>query len=214
MLHADKTPGVTAAQASTVLLPIEQIWRENLDPELVARLRAAYAVTPSVEGIGWFVFGVLSAPAYRSRFAAELAIDHPRIPFPIGHDVFARMAGLGERLGHAHLLEAPIPSDVRFTGEGANRVEAIRHDAAESGVWINATQRFTGVSVAAWAWGGSFRPLEHFLTDRKDRVLDIDQIRMYLQAITAVRTAIALGADLDAALAEVLAGPLAFDGGA
>lgn len=38
--------------------------------------------------------------------------------------------------------------------------------------------------------------------------------RMYLQAITAVRTAIEMAADLDAALAEVLAGPLAFDGGA
>ena len=56
--------------------------------------------------------------------------------------------------------------------------------------------------------------LENLLTDRKDRVLDIDQIRMYLQAITAVRTAIELGAALDAALAEVLAGPLVFDGGA
>lgn len=42
-------------------------------------------------------------------------------------------------------------------------------------------------------------------------MLDIDQVRMYLQAITAVRTAIEIGADLDTALAEVLANPIAFD---
>jgi hypothetical protein len=41
-------------------------------------------------------------------------------------------------------------------------------------------------------------------------VLDVDQIRMYLQAITAVRTAIELGPGLDAVLAEVLTDPLAF----
>jgi Type ISP C-terminal specificity domain/N-6 DNA Methylase len=199
------------SEAADVLLPVEQTWRENLDPELVARLLAAYGTAPSVEQIGWFTFGILSAPAYRSRFAAELAIDHPRIPLPIDHDVFGRMAELGERLGRAHLLEAPIPADVRFTGEGTNRVEAIHHDAAGSAVRINATQQFTGVSPEAWSWGGSFRPLEHFLTDRKDRVLDIDQVRMHLQAITAVRTAIELAPDLDSALAEILAAPLAFE---
>ncbi len=193
------------------LLPIEHPWRENLNPDLVVRLKATYGTASSVEHIGWFVFGVLSAPAYRSRFAAELAIDHPRIPFPVDHDLFVRMAELGAKLGEAHLLEAPTPPDVRFTGEGSNRVEAIHHDAAASEVRINATQVFTGVSTDAWAWGGSFRPLEHFLTDRKDRILDLDQVRMYLQAITAVRTAMELGPALDQALAAVLANPIGFD---
>lgn len=191
-----------------VLLPVEQTWRENLDPGLVGRLQEAYGEAPSVEAIAWFVFGVLSAPEYRRRFAAELAIDHPRIPFPAGREVFDRMAQLGERLGQAHLLEAPIPGDVRFTGDGTNVVEAIRHDAPGSAVWINATQGFTGVPAEAWAWGGSFRPLEHFLTDRKGRVLDVDQVRMYLEAITAVRTAIEMAPDLDATLAVILGAPL------
>jgi hypothetical protein len=55
---------------------------------------------------------------------------------------------------------------------------------------------------------GAARPLEHFLTDRKGRTLDVDQVRMYLQAITAVRVAIELALDLDAALAAVLADTL------
>lgn len=199
------------ADEPEVLLPIEQAWRENLDPGLRDRLASAYGEAPSVEAIAWFVFGVLSAPEYRRRFAAELAIDHPRIPFPVTHDAFQRMSELGERLGQAHLLEAPIPADVRFIGEGSNRVEAIRHDASAGEIWINRDQRFTGAPVEAWAWGGSFRPLEHFLADRKGRLLDVAQVRMYLGAITAVRTALELGPELDMALAAVLADPLVFD---
>jgi len=191
-----------------VLLPIEPTWRANLDPALVKRLTAAFGKTPSVEAIAWFVFGVLSAPEYRRRFAAELAIDHPRIPFPVEREPFDRMAELGERLGQAHLLEASIPADVRFTGEGSNVVDAIRHDPGGASVWINAGQSFTGVPGEAWGWGGSFRPLEHFLTDRKGRTLDVDQVRMYLQSITAVRVAIEMAPDLDAALAAVLADAL------
>lgn len=188
----------------------ELLKRANLEPGLVTRLKEAYGAAPSVEQIAWVVFGVLSAPAYRSRFAAELAIDHPRIPFPEAHDAFAAMATLGERLGQAHLLEAPIPADVRFIGEGTNRVEAIRHDVAGSAVRINGTQQFTGVSTEAWAWGGSFRPLEHFLTDRKERDLDVDQIRMFLRAITAVRTAIELGPALDMTLDAIVTDTLGF----
>jgi hypothetical protein len=120
------------------------------------------------------------------------------------------MGALGERLGQAHLLEAPIAPEVRFVGEGSNRVETIRHDPATASIWINATQHFTGAGTEAWAWGGSFRPMEHFLTDRKGRTLDVDQIEMYLRAVTAVLTAIELGPNLDAVLIDILAKPLRF----
>jgi len=196
------------APGADVLLPVEPRWRPNLAEGLVARLVEAYGRAPSVEAIAWYVFGVLSAPAYRQKFQAELAIDHPRIPFPGRVDAFERMARLGEELGRAHLLEAPIAAGVRFVGEGSNRVERIAFDVGPGEVWINAKQHFTGVGQEAWAWGGSFRPLEHFLTDRKSRVLDLDQIRMFLHAITAVQTAIGLGSALDAALEEVIADTL------
>lgn len=69
-------------------------------------------------------------------------------------------------------------------------------------VWINATQRFTGVSAEAWAWGLGFRPLEHFLIDRKGRRLDLAQIETFQRAIHAVRESIRLGPKLDATLAR------------
>jgi predicted helicase len=185
-------------------------WRENLHEGIRSRLAAAYGRTVDVEAIAWYVFAVLSSPAYRRDYAAELSIDHPRIPFPTDAGVFATMAALGAELAAAHLMEAPVAADIRFEGEGTNRVDEARHDAATSAVWINATQRFTGVPEAAWAWGDAFRPLQHWLTDRRRRTLDLAQLEQYQRAIHAVREAIRLEPLLDEHLARVLAAPLKF----
>jgi hypothetical protein len=185
-------------------------WRENLHEGIRSRLATAYGRTVDVEAIAWYVFAVLSSPAYRRDYAAELSIDHPRIPFPTDAGVFATMAALGAELAAAHLMEAPVAADIRFEGEGTNRVDEARHDAATSAVWINATQRFTGVPEAAWAWGGAFRPLQHWLTDRRRRTLDLAQLEQYQRAIHAVREAIRLEPLLDEQLARVLAAPLKF----
>ncbi len=59
--------------------------------------------------------------------------------------------------------------------------------------------------------GGAFRPLEHFLTDRRGRRLDAEQIAMFQSAIWAVREPIRMAPALDAALAGVLETTLGFE---
>ena len=119
------------------------------------------------------------------------------------------MVELGRRLGAAHLLESPVPDDIRFVGEGSGIIERIRHDPDVGAVRINVSQRFTGVPLDAWTWGQGFRPLEHFLTDRKGRPLDADQVAMFQGAVTAVRASLELAPQLDAALSEILVDTLA-----
>jgi hypothetical protein len=199
-----------AAAAEGTLFAADAGWRENLDPTLAAAIRASAGGDASVETIAAYVLAVLSAPQYRRLFSAPLEIDHPRIPFPANAHVFAAMSALGAELAAAHLLEAPVTADIRFEGEGSNRVEEARHDAASNAVWINATQRFTGVPEAAWAWGGAFRPLEHWLTDRRGRTLDLAQLEQFQRAIHTVREAIRLEPLLDEHLGRVLGAPLAF----
>ena len=186
-------------------LPLEQAdWRENLDPVLHMRLTDRYG-SVSVEQVAWYVFGVLSAPTYRRQFAAALAIDHPRIPFPAHRSRFDAMEALGERLGRAHLLEAQAFTDgVRFIGDGSGVVEEVKYDAEGTSVWINQNQRFAPVTPEEWGWGLGFRPLEHFLDDRRGRRLDMEQIQMFCQAAFAVRESINLAAPLDEALSSVL----------
>ncbi len=140
-----------------------------------------------------------------------LSIDHPRIPFPADAAQFGNLVGLGEELGRAHLLEADVASDIRFVGEGTNAIEEVRYDTAADRVWVNGTQAFTGIPNVAWIWGEGFRPLEHFLDERRGRRLDTNQIGAYQSAIQAVRECIRLGPAIDAGLDAVLAAPLRFD---
>jgi len=107
-----------------------------------------------------------------------------------------------------------VPADVRLEGKGDGVIGPPRHDPDEAAVWINASQRFIGVPSEAWAWGGAFRRLEHFLTDRLGRRLDAEQIAMFQSATWAVREAIRLAPALDAALEAVLEATLAFEAAA
>jgi predicted helicase len=186
------------------VLPSTGDWRENLAPAVAARLEREFGWRPSVEDVAWYAFGILSAPAYRARFAAALSIDHPRIPFTTDVGTFSRMVELGRELGQAHLLESSVSPDIRFVGEGDGVVGDVRHDAAGESVWINSGQAFTGVAVDAWAWGQGFRPLEHFLDDRRRRRLDAEQIAGFQSAIHAVRECIRLEPLLDGALQTVV----------
>lgn len=193
------------------LLPRPASWTPNLSKSIASALESTFGRAVEPESIFWYVFGVLSAPGYRDRFKAELEFDHPHVPFPANSRAFDDMAELGRRLGIAHLLEAVPPSDVRFVGAGDGRVGAPRFDEATSSVWINPTQHFTGVPSEAWKWGGAFRPLEHFLVERRGKVLDMEQVQMFQQAINAVRTSIEMAPALDAALYAVLAETLDVD---
>jgi hypothetical protein len=204
---------LSEASLEETLLPAPDDWRENLDGELVSTLAKAYGIRPTVEDVAWYVFAVLSAPLYRRRFAASLAIDHPRIPFPIELTTFEEQAVLGEELGRAHLLEAQVAPDIRFIGAGTNAIESVEHDEASSAVHVNETQSFTGVPVEAWTWGEGFRPLEHYLDERRGRRLDTDQIQAFQSAIHAVRECLRLELALNAGLEKVLAEPLVFGEG-
>jgi hypothetical protein len=190
------------------LLPAADEWRENINKDVVSRLQRSYGRRPSVDDIAWYVFGVLSAPSYRRRFEGALSIDHPRIPFPANKESFRRLGELGLELGRVHLLEATVDPEIRFTGNGDGIVANVRYDAEAARVWINQTQAFTGVPEIAWLWGQGFRPLEHFLDERRGRRLDAEQIAGFQSAIHAVRESIRLEPALDAALDAIVSAPL------
>jgi predicted helicase len=190
------------------LLPATEEWRENLSPTAAARLAVAYGRRPSVDEIAWYTFGVLSAPQYRRSFEAALSIDHPRIPFPSDEAVFKRVSELGSELGRAHLLEAEVSADIRFVGNGDCTISEARFDAESERVWINKTQAFAGLPETAWLWGQGFRPLEHYLDERRGKRLDAEQIAGFQSAIHAVRESLRLEPALDAALDVVVNDPL------
>ena len=92
----------------------------NLNPKLVAALTEAHDRAPSPEAIFHYIYAVLYAPAYRSKYADFLRTDFPRIPFTTNRELFAELANFGARLAGLHLLKSPEldPPTCRFEGQG------------------------------------------------------------------------------------------------
>src|SRR5581483_6275147 len=77
--------------------------RENISTDLRTFLFSRYDHHCSPEEILGYIYAVLHAPTYRSRYAEFLRIDFPRIPFPKSADDFEALSKLGWALIQAHL---------------------------------------------------------------------------------------------------------------
>ncbi len=177
----------------------------NLNPRLIAALADAYGRKPAPEDIFHYIYAVLYAPAYRETYADFLRMDFPRIPFTKDASLFKKAAKLGERLTGLHLLHIPEldPPTCRFEGKGDNRVgkgkkEGLRYDPGEERVCINPAQHFTPVAEHVWTYRiGGYQVCEKWLKDRRERSLNLDDIRTCCRMVTALKLTIDIQAEID-----------------
>ncbi len=182
-IPADNCLIATDTKAANHVLPL---WRftagtaasENLTPAFRTFLDTRYETLYSPEEILGFIYAILHAPAYRSRYAAFLRMDFPRIPFPENVDDFEELSSLGWALLRAHLLQdLPRVGLGLYHGRGDHRVEAPRYAPAEQAVWINPTQRFAPVPQAVWQFHiGGHQVFDKYLKSRKGRVLSLEEV--------------------------------------
>jgi len=152
--------------------------RENISTDLRTFLISRYDHHYSPEEILGYIYAVLHAPTYRSRYAEFLRIDFPRIPFPKSADDFEALSKLGWALIQAHLLrQLPRKGLARYPVKGDHTVEAVRYSPQEQAVWINKTQFFKPVPQAVWEFHiGGYQVLDKYLKSRKGRTLSLDEI--------------------------------------
>jgi hypothetical protein len=99
---------------------------ENLSPDFRDFIDARYGHHYTPEEILGYIYAVLHAPTYRSRYAEFLRIDFPRVPFPDSAEDFETLSGLGWALVEAHLLRVlPRRKLADYHGKGDNTVEAV-----------------------------------------------------------------------------------------
>jgi hypothetical protein len=151
---------------------------ENLSAGFRAFLDSRYDHHYTPEEVFGYIYAVLHAPAYRTRYAEFLRIDFPRVPFPEAADDFETLSGLGWALVQAHLLrELPRCGLAVYHGKGDHGVEIVRYSPQEQAVWINQTQHFKPVPQAVWKFHiGGYQVLDKYLKSRKGRVLSLDEI--------------------------------------
>lgn len=150
----------------------------NLSPAFRAFIDARYEHHYTPEEILGYIYAILHAPTYRTRYAEFLRIDFPRVPFPESADDLESLSLLGWALVQAHLLrELPRQKLAAYHGKGGHTVEAVRYSPEEQAIWINKSQFFKPLPQAMWDFHiGAYQVLEKYLKSRKGRVLSLDEI--------------------------------------
>jgi hypothetical protein len=159
-----------------------------------------------------YIYALLHAPGYRSRYAEFLKSDFPRIPTPGTRALFSDLLPLGRELVALHLLkpdDAPTlkTPDIRFAGTGSARVERGYPQYENGKVMINATRWFEDVPRDTWAFAvGGYTPCEKWLKDRaakdgksprKGRILTDEDIIHYRRIVVALTETRRLMAEID-----------------
>ena len=166
----------------------------NLNSGLVAALAVAHGRTPSPEEIFHYIYAILYAPSYRAKYAEFLRTDFPRVPFTKDLKLFTRLAVFGKRLADLHLLKLPEldPPTCRFEGQGDSvvartKAQGFRYDDDSQRLYINNTQYFGPVSPEIYKYQiGGYQVCDKWLKDRKERRLDVNDIRTYCRIVTAI----------------------------
>ncbi len=151
---------------------------ENLSAKFRSYLDERYDHPYTPEEILGYIYAVLHAPAYRSRYAEFLRIDFPRIPFPEAAGDFETLSDLGWALVQVHLLrDVPRRGLATYHGKGDHAVETVQYVPADHALHINAEQCFKPVPQEVWDFHiGGYQVLDKYLKSRKGRTLSLDEI--------------------------------------
>ncbi len=165
-----------------------------------------------------WIYAVLHAPSYRTRYAEFLKSDFPRIPTPGSLDLFKTLAPLGAELVALHLLkpdEAPVleDPDIRYVGKpnpqiGKKRTSRGGFPQWENGkVTINENAWFEDVPKETFEFQvGGYTPLKKWIEDRAEtggkkakegRILTDEDILRYRRIVVALTETRRLMAEID-----------------
>ncbi|MCZ6664418.1 MAG: N-6 DNA methylase, partial [Gammaproteobacteria bacterium] len=151
---------------------------ENLSADFRAYIDSLYVHHYAPEEILGYIYAVLHAPTYRTRYAEFLRIDHPRVPFPENSVDFETLSSLGWALVQAHLMrEQPRRGLAVYSGQGDHQVAFVRYSPEEQAIHVNMTQCFRFVPPNVWGFHiGGYRVLDKYLKSRKSRSLLLEEI--------------------------------------
>jgi predicted helicase len=159
---------------------------ENLSPTFRAFIDSLYDHHYTPEEILGYIYAVLHAPSYRTRFVQFLRSDFPHISFPKSSDEFEKLSKLGWTLLQVHLLrKLPRKGLGAYQGKGDDHtVEAVKYLPGKQAVSINKAQFFKPIPRDVWEFHiGGYQVIDKFLKSRKGRALTLDEIN-HIGAIT------------------------------
>ena len=145
-----------------------------------------------------YIYAVLHSPTYREKYKEFLKIDFPRVPYPTNTNTFWQLVNLGGELRQLHLLESPTVENfiTSYPKGGDNTIttkvgtkdwELFDTENQLGRIWINEEQYFDNIPLVAWEFYiGGYQPAQKWLKDRKDRILEMEDIFHYQKIIVAL----------------------------
>ncbi len=176
----------------------ENIRTPNINVDLYESIRAKMAdvdITP--ESLMYYIYAILYSPKYRKKYQEYLNKDFPRIPYPTSSDYYKNLSNIGQELVELHINEVDdITEKYIYDGEGTNLVE--KCGLKNERLYINKTQFFAPVrdDVYKLTIGGN-SPLQKWLKDRKNVVLNADDIATFKTTIYRLERTIELMRQID-----------------
>jgi len=185
-IHAQTTIGQNADRVPNLNMEIVNQFSENLGVTFTIEKEITKDTFAPIDILD-YVYGVLHSPKYREKYKEFLKIDFPRVPYPKDQDTFWKLVKLGGEIRQIHLLESPVVDKPisKYPITGTNVVGKIKYQDGK--VFINNTQYFEDVPEVSWNFYiGGYQPAQKWLKDRKDRELQVEDIRHYLKIIVAL----------------------------
>jgi predicted helicase len=182
-------------------------WSQQIDLRFVERGEGDRRTNFGPEDILFYIYAVLYSTTYRELNDADLRGDFPRIPAPKHRELFIALCEQGRSLVNAHLLRAVGDLQTRYPSPGSNRVERVRFErerlSGAGQVWINRDQSFTNISEVAWNFRvGKYYPIRKWLTERRGRILQFEDIEHYRRVSWAIHQTINWMSEIDAIIED------------
>jgi len=209
-IYEGKKKSKVRALGSVILLfdPEEdyEVKKPNLSQEIVEKLMMEYKKKLSPEQNFFYIYGVLYANVYRTKYTEFLKIDFPRIPFTKDYKLFVKISEYGKKLVDLHLLkssEMDLPIS-KFQGKDDDTVLKVKYDEKSHRLYINKNKYFENVPKEVFEYKiGSYQVCDKWLKDKKGKILSLDDIRYYCKIVTALKKTIEIQKEIDKIYPEV-----------
>lgn len=141
-----------------------------------------------------YIYAVLYAPTYRSRYKEDLKYDYPRIPFTDDSSLFSSLSSLGSALIDLHLLKkVPAPSS-SYPVSGDDNIDFCKFE--EGKIKINSSQYFDNISEEVYNYSiGGYKPIEKYIKARE--TLTLNDIMHIQKVISVIEKTIELQNSID-----------------
>ncbi|MGL4367564.1 MAG: type ISP restriction/modification enzyme [Brevinemataceae bacterium] len=149
-----------------------------------------------------YIYAILYAPSYRSKYAEDLSYDYPRVPFITDKDKFDELERLGQELINLHLMKMIPDHDIGYPIDGDNIVDNPRY--LDNKLYINGTQYLTNIDEKTYNYTiGGYQVIEKWLKSRKETTLSLDDIRHLQNVCVILKHTIKLQDEIDSVWREI-----------